>query len=178
MNKKNIFIISLLALFVFLFLGIYLENYTSKLIFNLRSKIKTNQQALLMRNQNQKQNVDSKIIYSDAIQKVMSDKEFEDFKNALSVIAINNDVTITKLSDSFVRDIKDYKENKISLEAVATYDAYKNFKNKIASLNYFINFDKEIIMRENATSNKIKISSEILLVVFPKKDETVKTLKN
>jgi len=176
-NKKKAFIGSAIFLLVVLIIGIGSEIFTSKYISNQKSKMRLAYQKRIESTQAQKKGVENESIYINAIDKVMSEKEYQDFKNGLSIIAVNSEVTINKISDAPVKNIKDYKENKIIIEAVATYDAFKRFKDRLAKLNYFINFDKETIARENPTSNKIKINAELHVIVFANKEAVLNQLK-
>ena len=175
-NKKKTFSTSAIFLLIVLIVGIGSEIFTSKYIAEQRKKIALNFKNRNLSNQAQKQGVENEVIYAKAIEKVMSEKEYQDFKNGLSIIAVNSEVTINKISDGLVRNIKEYKENKIIIEAVGSYESFKRFKDRLAKLNYFINFDKEIISRENAASNKIKISAEIHVIVLADKEAKLNQL--
>jgi len=176
-NKKKAFVASTIFLLAVIIIGIGSEVFTSKYIADQRSKMRLSYQKRTELTQTQKRGVENESIYINAIDKVMSEKEYQDFKNGLSIIAVNSDVTINKISDASVKNIKDYKENKIIIEAVATYDAFKRFKDRLAKLNYFINFDKETITRENPTSNKIKINAELHVIVFANKEAVINQIK-
>jgi Tfp pilus assembly protein PilO len=169
-NKKRVLINSVIFLLIVLVIAIGSEIFTSKYIMGQRKIISLNFKDKTISAQAQKQGAENEVIYAKAIEKVMSEKEYQDFKNGLSIIAVNSEITINKISDGLVRNIKDYKENKIVIEAVGSYDAFKRFKDRLSKLNYFINFDKEIISRENAASNKIKINTEIHVIVLADKE--------
>jgi hypothetical protein len=175
-NKKKAFVASAIFLLIVLIIAIGSEIFTSKYIMNQRQIISLNFKNRTVSAQAQKQGVENEVIYAKAIEKVMSEKEYQDFKNGLSIIAVNSEVTINKVSDGLVRKIKEYKENKIIIEAVGSYESFKRFKDRLAKLNYFINFDKEIISRENAASNKIKISAEIHVIVLADKEAKLNQL--
>lgn len=176
-NKKKAFITSAAFLLIVLIIGISSEIFTSKYINNQRNKIRLNYQKRTEFTQSQKQGVENEALYSKSIDRVMSEKEYQDFKNGLSIIAVNSEISINKISDALVRNVKGYKENKIMIEAVGTYDAFKKFKNKLSNMNYFINFDKETISRENASSNKIKMNAEIHVIVLANKESVLNDLK-
>jgi Tfp pilus assembly protein PilO len=169
-NKKRAFVNSAIFLLIVLVIAIGSEIFTSKYISNQRKIISLSFKNKTMSAQAQKQGLENEVIYAKSIEKVMSEKEYQDFKNGLSIIAVNSEITINKISDGLVRNIKEYKENKIVIEAVGSYEAFKRFKDRLAKLNYFINFDKEIISRENAASNKIKINTEIHVIVLADKE--------
>jgi len=176
-TSKKKFTYSAIFLFVVLILGVGFEIYTSKYITDQRNKIRINLKNKANFTQAQKQGEQNEAIYLTAIDKVMSEKEYQDFKNGLSIIAVNSAISINKISDGLVRNIKEYRENKIMIEAVGSYESFKKFKDKLSKLNYFINFDKETISRENASSNKIKINAEIHVIVLANKETVINEFK-
>lgn len=179
-NFKKKYTVSIVFLIIVTVLAIGSEIFTTKYVSDQKKKINQS-----IANKNKTSTLQSEIPklitlqmqneskYIQALEKVMSEKELQNFKSNLVKIAAKQKINLSIKNDAPVRKIKDYEETKFLFESVSTYDAYKKFKEEIAKLNYFINFDKEIVKRENETSKQIKVNGELHVIVFSKKEEII-----
>jgi hypothetical protein len=179
-NFKKKYTLAVVFLIIVTLVAIGSEIFTTRYVSNQKKKINqsiTNSKTISVI-QNEIGNLLAKQIknesdYIKALDKVLSEKELQIFKNSLFQISSKYKVNLSIIKDEFIRDVTDYKETKLIFETLSTYEAYKKFKEQIANLNYFINFEKEVAKRENENSNRIKVNGEIHIIVFSKKEETI-----
>ena len=179
-NYKKKYTIAVVFLVVVTLIAIGSEVFTTKYVSDQKTKINrsiTNSKRISQM-QSEIENLITKrqkneADYIKTLNKVMSEKELEIFKSSLFQIASKYKVNLSVKKDETIREVTDYKETKFTFETLSTYDSYKRFKEQIANLNYFINFEKEVVKRESESSNQIKVSGEIHVIVFSKKEETI-----
>jgi hypothetical protein len=179
-NFKKKYTVAVVFLIIVTLVAIGSEIFTTKYVSDQKKRINqsiTNSKRIsVMQSEVENliaQQVKNESDYIKALDKVMSEKELQIFKSSLFQIASKYKVNLSIKKDEPIRDVTDYKETKLIFETLSTYEAYKKFKEQIANLNYFINFEKEVVKRENENSNQIKVSGEIYVIVFSKKEETI-----
>ena len=113
------------------------------------------------------------------LEKIMSTKEFQDFKNSLSPNAGKSGVTINNLVEGKTTFLgKDYQINRIKFVTTSTYQNYTEFRKQISLTPFKINFENELISREHPLSKNIKVEATIDVYVASEKEKELKKLKN
>jgi hypothetical protein len=113
------------------------------------------------------------------LEKIMSTKEFQDFKNSFSPNAGKFGVTINNLEEGKTTFLgKDYQINRIKFTTTSTYQNYTEFRKQISLTPFKINFENELISREHPLSKNIIVESTIDVYVAGEKEKELKKLKN
>ena len=173
-SKKIIFGIAVLFFTVLIFIGI--EIYTSSKLISQTSWIakgnssKEQSNKLMMVLAKIGKDVKNKEYqYLKTLNHIMSPTEFQNFKNSISSISSKNNISINSLKEGKPIMMKNYSISTINLTAISKYQSYVNFKKDLTDIKYKINFEDELITRENPTSKNITITATISALVSEKK---------
>ena len=181
-SKKIVIGTSFLAFVIILILS--LQIYTTSLKSSQANQIRIGKSAeqksdtiIAEMAQIGKETKDLEYKYLKSLETIMSPIEFQNFKNSISGLASKNSIFISVINEGKKIKVREYNLNSINLELISNYSNYVNFKKDIAKTPFRINFDKEIIVRENPSSSKIKINAKIDVIVFDNKDKLFKEKK-
>lgn len=115
--------------------------------------------------------------YAKSLDTIMTPQNFQDFKNSITPMAAQFNVTINSISDGEITKVgKKFEIYRIKFEVVSEYQNYVLFRKDIAKTPFKINFEQETIKRNKPKSKEILIKGTVSAYVMEKKEKELKKL--
>ena len=183
-DKSKFVLVGFYTLIISIILFIFLEIFTSIKLSNQNTILRTNSGAdeesrsILMRIA-VKGNEVKKINYEHIkeIMRLMSPKEFQEFKNNISGMASSLNVQINSLNEMKSEKLDIYDIYAIEYQFLSKYENFVQLKKKISETKFKINLFEENIERYSPESDKILAKGIIHAYVFMDKENLLNNNK-
>ena len=183
-DKSKFVLVGFYTLIISIILFIFLEIFTSIKLSNQNTVLRTNSGAdeesrsILMKIA-VKGNEVKKINYEHIkeIMRLMSPKEFQEFKNNISGMASSLNVQINSLNEIKSEKLDIYDIYAIEYQFLSKYENFIQLKKKLSETNFKINLLEENIKRYSPESDKILAKGIIHAYVFIDKEKLLQDNK-